>query len=255
MTCPVPGDETTRIRTVEIYATPGEGFGGTKPWLVHNVAYIYAKLLAGHKVGCAGIKRLNLYLRREVSLQRRDIEGGIADVDVEFSANGIDVDDPMGTQLRLAEVIRSVLIQLCDRSGSEVLIDEVHDEVLATGFSTEDLITKDWQRSPSRRYAARIGMRTSFETTSMFLEFRVERGEVRRIHLFATRPAPSIAYMAVKRIAISDSGEVEVTLRHPGEKYLTDRLFGYSYYDTTGADVAPRVEERKDAVVLRFQCV
>jgi hypothetical protein len=245
-----------RLRTIEIYARPAEGFGTTKPLLVHNVAYIYSKLLARRKAECADIKRLNIYLHSETPPQRRHIEGGFADIDVGFSPDGIDVDDPIGTQLRLAGVIKIVLKELCGgESGIELLIDEVHDEVVATGFSTEDLITKDWQRSPSKRYAARIGMRAAFDRTSMFLEFRVGREPVRRMHLFAMRPAPFIAYIAVKSVNVDDGGAVEVTLRHPGEKYLYSQLLGLSYYDTGGADVAPRVDDRKDAVVLQFQCV
>jgi hypothetical protein len=245
-----------RLRTIEIYASPAEGFGTTKPLLVHNVAYIYSKLLARRKAECAGIKRLNIYLRSETPPQRKHIEGGFADIDVGFSTDGIDVDDPIGTQLRLAGVIKVVLKELCSGggSGSESLIDEVHDEVVATGFSTEDLVIKDWQRSPNKKYAARVGMRTAFDRTSMFLEFRVERGPVSRMQLFAMRPAPFIAYMAVKSVSVDDGGAVEVTLRHPGEKYLNSQLLGLSYYDTVEADVAPRVDDRKDAVVLRLQC-
>jgi hypothetical protein len=244
-----------RLRTIEIYASPAEGFGTTRPWLTNNVTYIYSKLLARRKVECADIKRLNIYLRSKTPPQRRHIEGGFADIDVGFSPDGIDVDDPIGTQLRLAGIIKVVLTELCGGgSGAESLIDEVHDEVVATGFSTEDLVTKDWRRSPNKKYAARVGMRAAFDKTSMFLEFRIERGPARRMHLFAMRPAPFIAYMAVKSVTVDDGGAVEVTLRHPGEKCLNSQLLGLSYYDTVGADVAPYVDDRKDAVVLRFQC-
>lgn len=240
------------LRTIEIYAQPTEGFGMGQPWLVHNVAYIYAKLLSHKKLECGGIKRLNIYLRSKSSLREMGSQGGIANIDVEFAPDGIVVSDALSTQTRLAEAVAVALKRLC--GGFESVIDEVHGEVLATGFSTEDIITKAWRRSPSKKYAARVGMATGFDRTSIFLEFRSEREPVRRFQLFTTRPAPFIAYMAVKEVDVDDSGDVEVVLRHPGDKYLTERLFGFEYYDIGVATVAPVVEDRKDAIVLRFPC-
>lgn len=69
-----------------------------------------------------------------------------------------------------------------------------------------------------------------------------------------TRPALFIAYMALKELNVDDKANVEVILRHPGAKYLEERLFGVGCYDTSAATTKVEVEDRKDAFVPRLRC-
>jgi hypothetical protein len=242
-----------RLNNITIYAIPENGFCDEQTWVVHNIAYIYSESIYQRKLDFGKFGRINIYLNDVNHKYSGEPHNSCLSIGVSYSPDDIDVDDPYGTQVRLVKIITAVLKRLPNHDYGSI-IDECHNEVMASGFSIEGFMTRTWNRSPNRQYAVRLGFKTTFDRIEFFCDVRIGRTSARRIHLCYTRPSSFLAQMSVKSVAVDDNGEAAVVLRRPDEKYLNMRLFGLLYYDITDAPVAVSSEDRKDAIVLKLKC-
>jgi|APAra7269096613_1048513.scaffolds.fasta_scaffold00070_94 hypothetical protein len=241
------------IRDLALFPERTDSYGDFV-WLTKNVEYIYGSILAGARIECARVSRLNMILHPDPVDESSgvDFNAIYPEVRTHFPVEGFAVDDPIASQARLSSVITAALKRICPRSDEA--LDAIHTEVLATGFSVDSYISRKWVKSPEKKYSIKIGMTTGFLQTRVFVDRLIKRGNVRRNYVFAGRPSPRYCEsICFKDLIVSDEGIVEIVLKHPGDEIYQGLVFGSRYYDTRNCDVVSEVEDEGD-VVIRFSC-
>jgi hypothetical protein len=213
-------------------------------WAVQNTTYIHLKNLCAQKIVLPGITKVNVYLGSKDEGWDGDKDRGFPKVHQLEPPGLFDFSDPQAFQLKLLDLIDKALRKVTDRLGvaSEPL-DAARAQTIASGFETEDLVTRKWLHNASKTLSARVWMRSQFGHVDIVCE--TKRKKATQTHLLMQfPPAPLLAFTCIKRVEW-EADRLRLVVRDMPSADPQRTVFGYRTYDISGASLAPTVEKSR----------